>query len=65
MKSDNLLKASIAGIVRHVMTTVAGMLVVTGWIVESQTDTVVGIGLGVFGILWSVVHKWKQNKELS
>lgn len=54
---DELTKRLVAGIVRHVLTTAGGALVANGWIEAEQTTQLVGVGMTIFGLLWSMKSK--------
>ena len=50
-------KAQIMGMVRHVLTTLGGILASKGYIGESDVEIVVGAVVIVAGALWSVMQK--------
>jgi hypothetical protein len=50
-------KEVILGIVRHVLTIVAGILVSRGQLDPSDAQTVIGGITGIAGVAWSVKHK--------
>lgn len=56
--------AIILGIVRHLLTIGAGALASKGVIAQSETETVVGAGLALIGIVWSAIDKKRQAKKL-
>lgn len=56
--------AIVLGIVRHVLTLAAGALASKGVIAHSETETLVGAGLGIIGIIWSALDKKRQAKRL-
>lgn len=55
---DKATPAILAGIVRHLVTTGAGVLVAHGYIQSSQTEQVVGAVMVLVGIGWS----WWQKR---
>ena len=57
----DVLKASVAGITRHVGTVVAGVLVTSGVIDESMTQQVTGIIVGLGAVLWSIIQKKRKD----
>lgn len=48
----------IAGLIRHGLTTGAGVLITNGTITEAQGQTGVGAIMALIGIGWSVWDKW-------
>lgn len=54
----------VLGIVRHLLTIGAGALASKGVINASETETLVGAGLGIIGIIWSAIDKKRQAKKL-
>lgn len=46
-----------AGLVRHLLTSLGGLLVAHGVLDETLVDAMVGIGLAGFGALWSFLEK--------
>jgi len=54
----------VLGIARHVLTLVAGALASRGVIASSESEVVVGTGLGIVGIIWSIIDKKRQAKKL-
>lgn len=56
-----MIKQMLAGFVRHGLTTVAGMLVSGGYITQTDTATIVGAGMLVAGIGWSVLEKYLRK----
>ena len=57
MENTDLLKTSIGGLVRHGLTTAGGALATSGIIADSDVTALVGAGMTVFGIVWSVIQK--------
>jgi hypothetical protein len=51
------LRTGFLGVVRHGLTFGAGWLLAKGLIDNSDVNTVVGAGLALSGVLWSVVQK--------
>lgn len=49
----------ILGIVRHVLTTVGGMVVAKGIVDEGTMTAIVGGAVALVGVIWSVVAKRK------
>ena len=47
------------GIVRHVLTFGSGFIVAKGWVDESLAAEIVTVGVGLFGVIWSVISKRK------
>ena len=52
------MKAILAGIARHALTTVGGALVTDGVLQSTQVNDFVGAGMVIAGIAWS----WYQKK---
>lgn len=50
-------REQIQGIVRHVLTTLAGIMVTLGYMDESSATAAVGALAGLVGVGWSVVDK--------
>lgn len=57
---DSTTQSIVAGIVRHALTTGAGMLVAHGYIQSSQTEQVVGAAMVLIGVGWSWWQKSGQ-----
>ena len=57
---DSTTQAILAGIVRHVLTGAAGMLVTAGYLQQSQTEQFIGAGVMLAGIAWSWWQKSGQ-----
>lgn len=55
---ETTLKSILAGIVRHGLTTLGGMLVSAGYMQSSDTAGFIGGGMVVAGIVWS----WWQKR---
>jgi membrane protein DedA with SNARE-associated domain len=55
-------------LIRHGLTTVAGILVTVGWVMPAQQANFVDIGtgivLGVTSLAWSLWQKRNQQKEV-
>jgi hypothetical protein len=47
----------IAGVVRHILTTVGGVLVAKGYIDEGTMTTIVGGAAAAIGFVWSWIAK--------
>lgn len=54
----------VQGLLRHVLTILAGSLATKGVIQPNETEIVVGVGLGVIGVIWSAIDKKLQAKKL-
>ena len=54
-----MVKEAIFGIIRHVLTTVGGAVVGSGYINSDEYSQGVGAVLTLVGIVWSVVNKKK------
>ena len=52
-----MLTPAILGVVRHVLTLGGGYLVARGTIDSSSADTLVGAGVSIAGVIWSIVDK--------
>jgi hypothetical protein len=52
------------GLVRHLLTLGAGFLASRGVIASSETEVMVGTGIGLVGIIWSIIDKKKTEKKL-
>jgi hypothetical protein len=52
------------GLVRHLLTLGAGFLASRGVINASETEVVVGTGIGLFGVIWSIIDKKRTEKKL-
>jgi len=55
----------IAGIVRHVLTAIAGGLVTDGFATQDQATQIVGGLMAVIGIAWSLYNKAQHRKALA
>lgn len=53
-------KDQVLGIIRHVLTTAAGMVVAKGYADESAATAVVGGIVALAGLLWSYASKKKS-----
>ena len=53
----NMNSESLWGIVRHILTTVGGALVTSGYVSEAQLETLVGAVVILAGVAWSVIQK--------
>lgn len=51
-------------LVRHLLTLGAGFLASRGVIASSETEVMVGTGIGLVGIIWSIIDKKKTEKKL-
>ena len=56
------MKATILGIVRHILTIAGGALGSTGIATHGEVELIIGGLLAVVGIVWSVIEKRKQSK---
>lgn len=54
-------KDTILGIVRHVLTTSAGVLVGKGVLESGQVEVLVGALIGIVGVVWSIIAKKKAK----
>jgi uncharacterized membrane-anchored protein len=50
-------KEKVYGIIRHVLTTVGGLVIAKGFISESIVQEVIGFVLTILGIVWSINNK--------
>ena len=50
-------KEKLLGIVRHVLTFAAGLLVVKGYVDDQMAQELIGGIIGLIGTVWSVVSK--------
>ncbi len=50
-------KEKVLGIVRHVLTFAAGLLVVKGYIDDQVSQELIGAVVGLVGTVWSVLSK--------
>ncbi len=53
----NLKLQMILGVVRHLLTGACGTLVTTGTLSNSNVQIIAGIGCGLIGLIWSLIHK--------
>ncbi len=60
----SLFNRIVQGIVRHLLTAMAGMLLARGVITRSQDDQVVGSALVVSGIMLSAAEKMKTQSAV-
>jgi hypothetical protein len=56
-----MLKATLLGILRHVLTFGGGWLVAEGYATAGTADEVVGTVITLAGLIWSTVEKGKYN----
>lgn len=61
----NALKPILAGLVRHALTSLGGMLVASGYMQSSDTAAFIGGGMVIAGMLWSWWQKEGQAKVLA
>lgn len=60
---DETLKASLASIFRHLLTTAGGVLVAEGWITDAQLEqTAAGVAAIVIAVAWGIWQKKKAAK---
>jgi hypothetical protein len=52
-------REQLEGVVRHILTTIGGVLVTKGTISESIVEIAVGVGVGLVGLVWSLINKNK------
>jgi hypothetical protein len=50
-------KEKVYGIVRHLLTTVGGLVIAKGYISESIVEEITGFILTILGIMWSINTK--------
>jgi hypothetical protein len=50
-------KEQILGVVRHVLTTVGGILIANGLIDDGSVTEIIGSVITLVGVIWSVVDK--------
>ena len=50
-------KTAILGIVRHILTTLGGILVTKGYVDASGIEAIAGGVVAVVGVVWSVLEK--------
>ena len=55
----------IAGLVRHLLTFGGGFLVAKGYLDNTLLEEGVAAVITIVGIVWSVVHKKKVEKEIN
>lgn len=58
-------KDLVFGIVRHLLTTGAGVLVTDGYLNSSDATQLVGGLMVAVGLAWSVYNKFQHRKELT
>lgn len=51
-----------AGVVRHLLTTLAGVLVTDGWLSNSETNAFIGGGCALVAFAWSWWQKVGQSR---
>lgn len=51
------IKSPVLGIIRHLLTIGCGYLVGRGVIDGAMAETLIGAGMGVAGVVWSVMDK--------
>lgn len=56
-KVERTMQAAIAGVVRHLITTVGGALVTSGVLSADDLSTLAGAGAIVVGVVWSLLNK--------
>ena len=60
-KLENLMnRAQLLGIVRHILTTLGGGLILSGTLTEIELSDAVGAVITLVGIAWSVYSKRKK-----
>jgi len=52
----------VLGIVRHILTTVGGVLVTNGTLSDSDLQAAIGGLMTVIGVVWSVVEKQQAKR---
>jgi hypothetical protein len=50
-------KEKVYGIIRHVLTTIGGLVMAKGYISESLVEEITGFILTILGIMWSINTK--------
>lgn len=56
-----IVKPYALGLVRHGLGVAGTALVAKGWGDESTATALIGAGLGLFGVGWSMLEKWMRN----
>jgi len=54
---------TISALVRHGLTTAGGSLVSIGMIDASDAQAMVGAGMTLAGIVWSILRKWHRKQR--
>ena len=52
-----MLKPIVVSFIRHGLTLGAGVLVARGYVDASGADSLIGAGLAVFSVIWSIAEK--------
>lgn len=52
-------KDVILGLIRHVLTTLGGSVVASGYLAQDQVTALVGGAVALLGVIWSVLDKKK------
>ena len=52
-----MLTPAVLGIARHILTLIGGYLVAKGTIDNGMAETLVGAGVSIIGVVWSIVNK--------
>lgn len=48
---------AIAGLIRHALTTLGGVLVTNGWLSDGELQASIGAVVTVVGVVWSIYEK--------
>jgi hypothetical protein len=57
MKVKKMMNTAVMGIARHILTLAGGYLVAKGTLDAAAAETLVGAGVAVVGVVWSVLEK--------
>lgn len=63
VEQNELLRTSVAGLVRHGMTKLGGVLVAAGYLGDDGVTLMVGLGSSVVGVVWSFWQKRQSGAE--
>jgi len=59
-KEVNMLNPTVAGLLRHILTTAGGVLVAKGTLDEAMLQALVGALVTIAGVAWSIVEKKRR-----
>lgn len=51
---------TVMAIVRHLLTFLGGIFIALGWLDQQIVDQMIGAGVTVIGVVWSVWEKWSR-----